>query len=64
MTYCPIPSERSVKYILRCQTIGQCMMLNADVRKGEGVGQMRTPADRGRGYEKGSFLRTSFMDDP
>src|SRR6218665_3328816 len=33
------------------------MMLNADVRGGEGVvGQMRTPADRGRGYEKGSFF--------
>jgi len=42
------------------------MMLNADVRKrGEGVGQMWTPADRGRmGYEKGSFFADSFMDDP
>ena len=41
------------------------MMLNADVRKvGEGVGQMRTPADKRKGYEKGSFLRTSFMNDP
>jgi len=33
------------------------MMLNdADVRKGVGGGQMRTPADKGRGYEKGSVF--------
>ena len=31
------------------------MMLNADVRKG-GVGQMRTPADRGEGVRNGSFF--------
>ena len=39
-------------------------MLNADVRKGGGVDQMRTPADKGRGRKRGLFLRTSFMDDP
>ena len=39
------------------------MMLNADVRNGEGVGRMWTPADRGR-VRKSFFLRTSFMDDP
>ena len=33
-------------------------------RPQSGVGQMRTPADRGRDLWKGSFLRTSFMDDP
>ena len=40
------------------------MMLNEDVRKSEGVGQMRTPGDRGeRGRKRGHFLRTFFMDD-
>src|SRR6218665_806046 len=52
--------------LLRCQTIGQCMMLNADVRKRGKVllvkcGHLRT----GGGVMKsGHFLRTSFMDDP
>jgi len=32
-------------------------------QRGRGVGQMRTPADRG-GMKRGNFLRTSFMDDP
>jgi len=40
------------------------MMLNADVSKGEGVGQMQKPADSGEGAGKGVFLQTFFMDDP
>ena len=42
------------------------MMLNADVRKGGegGVGQMRTPAEGGRGYEKGSFFADVLYGQP
>ena len=43
------------------------MMLNADVRKG-GVGfdQMRTPAGRGRGRNRGIFVDILYgrLDDP
>jgi len=31
------------------------MMLNADVRKGKGVDQVRTPEDRGEGVGKAVF---------
>src|SRR6218665_2756085 len=42
---------------LHCQTIVQCMMLNADVCKERwGVGKMRTPAYSG-GMKTGSFFR-------
>src|SRR6218665_3777311 len=51
--------------LLRCQTIGQCMMLNADVRRGGGglvkCGHLRTG---GGGMKRDHFLRTSFMNDP
>ena len=41
------------------------MMLNADVRKGGGVGQMRTPAGRREGwYEKGSFFTDVLYERP
>ena len=40
-------------------------MLNADVCKGEWwVGQIRTLADRGRGYEKGSFFADVLYGQP
>ena len=57
-------------YTLYCQTIYACsscigLMLNADVRRGgEGVGPMRTKADKGGGVKNRVFLLTSFMDDP
>ena len=40
------------------------MMLNADVRKGEGVGQMRTPADRGRWVGKWVIFADVFYGRP
>ena len=48
----PMSSVFLEHQLLHCQTIEQCMMLNADVRKGEGVDQMRT----GVGVGKGVFL--------
>ena len=39
------------------------MMLNADIRNGGG-GLVKCGHLRTGGYENGSFLRTSFMDDP
>jgi len=40
---------------LRCQAIVLCIMLNADVLKGRGISQMRTPADRGGSRKTGHF---------
>src|SRR6218665_3127855 len=43
--------------LLRCQTIGQCMMLNADVRKGGGGwSNANTCGQGGGGYENRSFF--------
>ena len=52
-------AECQQHHVLHCQTILQCIMLKAGVRKG--FGQMRTPEVRGE--ENGSFLQTSVMDD-
>ena len=41
------------RQLLCWQIIEQCMMLNADVRKGEG---QLVKCRQGRGYEKGSFF--------
>jgi len=49
--------------LLHCQIIEHCLMLDADVRKGEGVSRMRYKSGQGGRGRKTGIFRTSFMDD-